>query len=85
MDEQWEPTAYLEVNAGNDVDGNPRRAAVIYGFKKFWDDGTVSASILDVIDEGYEGCPEWVKRLGYLGQFPVPVRRYQALLRDHAS
>ena len=79
-----EPTAYLEINAGNDVNGNPRRAAVIYGFRHHDDHDMTTATVLDVIDEGYEGYPAWVRQLGYLGQFPVSVRMYRAYLKRAA-
>jgi hypothetical protein len=78
MSETIEPRVYLEVNAGNDVNGNPRRAAVVFGLTEH------GAHLVDVIDEGYEGYPEWVRRLRYLGQFHVPVKRYRAYLKQAA-
>ena len=80
-----EPTCYMEINAGNDVNGNPRRAALIYGFEQIPGSEITVSVLCDVIDEGYSGYPEWVSRLGYLGQFPVPVRRYRAYLKRAAG
>jgi hypothetical protein len=79
-----EPTAYLEINAGNDVNGNPRRAAVIYELTPNEDGSGAVAMLLDVIDEGYEGYPRWVRSLAYLGSFRVSVKEYKAYLKRAA-
>ena len=74
------PRCYLEVNAGNDVNGNPRRAAIVFGFDDEHPNVAVLVDVVDVADEGYAGYPEWIRGLAYLGQFPVSVRRYKAYL-----
>lgn len=49
-------TTVINLNAGNDVNGNPRRLLVII-------DG--AGSIIDVIDEGYLGVAGALKEAGY--------------------
>jgi hypothetical protein len=74
------PTCMMEINAGNDVNGNSRRAALVFGFDPEY---PTVAVLLDVVEERYN-YPEWVRVLPYLGQFPVPVRRYKAYLKRAA-
>ena len=71
----------VEINAGNDVNGNTRRAMLVFGL----DDEYPSVAILcDVIEEHYN-YPDWVRELPYVGQFHVPVRRYRAYLKRKAD
>lgn len=72
----YDPVLYQHVRANNDVNGNPRRAFIVYAA-----DGTV----LDVIDEGYAGPPAWLRELHQLPTFSVTVTEYKNWLRHKAD
>jgi hypothetical protein len=48
------PTLCQQWRAPNDTNGNPRRCALIFN---------AEGQVLDVIDEGYAGYPQWVRDL----------------------
>ncbi len=62
--------------ASNDTNGNPRRAFVIWS-----SDGT----LLDVIDEGYSGKPQWLRELADLGDIKVTATEYREILKQSAA
>ena len=65
------------VNAGNDTNGNPRRGWAVHD--------VITATIVEFIDEGYNGRAELRKKYGEIaetGRFDITPRQYRELLKD---
>lgn len=70
------PHLYQRFNAGNDTNGNPRRVFVVY---------SSGGTVLDTIDEGYAGAPQWVRQLHQLPDVRCSVSEYRDWLKMGAS
>lgn len=72
MSDRLEPMAWQHLRADNDTNGNPRRCYVVYGG---------NGDILDVIDEGYEGRPGWLRDVPQLASVDVSPTEYRQFLK----
>lgn len=70
------------IKAPNDSNGNPRRAFVIYAIHE--DDYSGYTVIVDVIDDGYQGQPQWVRKLPHADSVKVSVAEYKRYLKYSA-
>ena len=72
-----------KINAGNDVNGNPRRAYIVQEILE----NTNYASTIDVIDEGYEGSTALFNKypdVRWSGlEVPTTVKAYKTLLKQY--
>ena len=77
MSEQtYQPALCQHLKAPNDTNGNPRRVFVIYD---------AAGNILDAVDEGYAGRPQWVRALPELPSFSITATEYREILRDWSA
>lgn len=72
----YEPAIVQQWAAPNDTNGNPRRCFVIWAA-----DGT----LLDAIDEGYSGRPNWTKSLTDLGRVDVSATQYRYMIKNYST
>lgn len=70
------PKMVQRLKAPHDTNGNPRRVFVIYA---------ENGAILDAVDEGYAGTPNWVRDLVQLPEFSVTATEYREILRDWSA
>lgn len=69
---EYEPKSYQHLRTTNDRNGNPRRVFCVYS-----EDGR----LLDAIDEGYAGRPQWLRGLVEIPSFDILPSEYQRLMR----
>lgn len=66
-----EPKMYQHLRAPNDRNGNPKRCYLILA---------ADGAIIDCLDEGYAGCPRWVRDLVQLPTVNVSAGEYRAFM-----
>jgi hypothetical protein len=68
-----EPAIVQRWQAVNDRYGNPRRVFVVW---------SADGKLLDAVDEGYSGRPEWMRELVDLGDVYVSPSDYKDILKQ---
>jgi hypothetical protein len=76
MQEQHTPAMYQHLTAQNDRNGNPRRLYLVMD---------ADGNIMDAIDEGYAGCPRWLRDLIQLPSIEIQPKTYREMLRDFTA